>query len=831
MSSDNRVYFLLIITMLICPYTFPIVSASNEGLSIELSSINLQDFDSVEESYYELQFNIENIASLDTSFANISLEMQSISGESLSTHIESLVLNSGEIIGFSHNFTNIPYGYVVIFVIMTGDIATLETTHDSNFQRTLHRLNPLNISIAQSDSIILEGIDSAGQNTGNLTVNDGDYLQLQIPIINNGDYDWNGFLTINLTESISSENFSSQLITVSAMQTTIFYFNSSIIMSEGLVNIFLSINDTGDLNQVDELIIFNSTIYPPPLPYMTLLLNQNTSEVVAGDDVFWDLQLSNSGEVDFNGLVNCFFGTENIFSYNLSLSSFSQTNLSISTTARPGVLLCSISGNRISDLSHSSVNLSLYVESAEFESAGGDTPATLLGPWHDGDNVRLSILVRNHGSISGHVKIQCEVNGINYSGSYIELGSNEAGEVSVDVPMLNSGIQMLNWSLESYDGSIDSGLFGVLNLSIFEKQTIEMEIESVIWDAEDGVSFDWNVLLSNGVDREVRIRLGYIDSFTEDFLVDKIILLSPGLTDGSINIGFVDAEKVIIRVDEVGWVAGFGFSSVNLEIPSERPIYSLSFDSQSNPNRPTAGENAEVTLTLENTGTVKGSNGILILMTSSGILIEERNIDALEPQTSSIERFNFIWPEGEQVSLVSTWSISQESINVENLFISSVVQIEEDSQPIPWTGILGGIALAAAIILVIRIRGPNSTVKSSKPSPKKDTVSKDSDSKLSDEKIQISCPECSRQLRIPSNYFGSVRCPDCEHSFEVEEKKEPSREIEQNTVEETESIQEEINDGKVQVSCPDCSQTLRIPESYSGSVRCPACKSIFRTSD
>ena len=70
--------------------------------------------------------------------------------------------------------------------------------------------------------------------------------------------------------------------------------------------------------------------------------------------------------------------------------------------------------------------------------------------------------------------------------------------------MLNSGLQMLNWSLESYDGSIDSGLFGVLNLSILEKQTIVIEIESVTWTAEDGISFDWNVFLSSGVDREVR---------------------------------------------------------------------------------------------------------------------------------------------------------------------------------------------------------------------------------------------------------------------------------------------------------------------------------------
>ena len=809
----------------------PVVSASNEGLSIELSSINLLDFDSVEESYYELEFNIENLGSSAPTFANISLEMQSMSGESLSVYDESLELSPGEIMAFSHNFTEIPYGYVVISVMMTGNVTTLESTHDYNFQRTLHRLIPLNISIGQSDSIILEGVDSSGQNTGNLTVNDGDHLQLQIPIINSGDYDWNGILTINLTEPILSENFTSQPFAVPAMQTTIFYFNSSIIMNEGLVNFVLSLNDSGDSNQLDELVVFSSTIYPPPLPHMTLSLNQNSSTVVAGEEVSWNLQVSNLGEVEFNGTVDCIFGTESILNTNLNISSSSVTNLSVSTTARPGLLSCSIGGDRISELSDGSVNISLLVESAEFESAGGDTPATLLGPWHEGDTARLSMLVRNHGSISGHVKIQCEVNGISYSGSFIELGSDEAGEVSVDVPMLNSGLQMLNWSLESYDGSIDSGLFGVLNLSILEKQTIVIEIESVTWTAEDGISFDWNVFLSSGVDREVRVRLGYIDSSTENFLVDKNILLSPGLTDGSMNIGFVDAEKVIVRVNEIDWVAGFGFSSVNLDVPSERPIYSISFDSQSNPNRPTAGETAEVSLTLQNTGAVKGSSGVLVLKTSAGILIEERSISALDPQTSVVERFNFAWPEGDEVSLISTWSVSEQRINAENIFISSVVKIEEESQPIPWTGILGGIALSAGIILVIRIRGSNKSVEHSKPRPSKEKVSKETNSELSDEKVEISCPECSRQLRIPSNYSGSVRCPDCEHSFEVEEKIDPTREIEPDKIDEKDSIEEQINDGKVQVSCPDCSQTLRIPESYSGSVRCPACKSIFRAGD
>jgi transposase-like protein len=78
-----------------------------------------------------------------------------------------------------------------------------------------------------------------------------------------------------------------------------------------------------------------------------------------------------------------------------------------------------------------------------------------------------------------------------------------------------------------------------------------------------------------------------------------------------------------------------------------------------------------------------------------------------------------------------------------------------------------------------------------------------------------------------------VRCPDCNHNFDVEDDEDISDEeleevTEQVTEEETEEIKE-INDGKIEVGCPECSQTLRIPESYSGSVRCPACKNIFKS--
>ena len=34
-------------------------------------------------------------------------------------------------------------------------------------------------------------------------------------------------------------------------------------------------------------------------------------------------------------------------------------------------------------------------------------------------------------------------------------------------------------------------------------------------------------------------------------------------------------------------------------------------------------------------------------------------------------------------------------------------------------------------------------------------------------------------------------------------------------------------DGKVEIHCPECTQSLRIPEDYTGSVRCPACEEVF----
>ncbi len=823
----------------------PFVSASSDGISIDASTISLTDFDKIEQSIYQLEFDIEIIGtpSGTTSFANISFDMETISGVVISNTIENYSLSASESIQVSHNFTEIPYGYVVISVSMTGDVASSSPTHVSSFQRTLQRLNPLDISVGQSDSIIIEGIDSIGQNTGNLSVNDGDYIQLQIPVINDGDFDWSGFVTVNVSDSSGFENTTSQLFSVNAMQTSIYLFNSSIMMNEGQLSIHVWLNNSGDGDASDESVNFISSINPPPLPIISLLLEEVTTEIIAGETMTWNLKVSNSGEVGFDGNISCEFDQFLILNDSLILESNSEVNISVSTSARPGLLSCEVSNDRISQNSQFETNLSLLVESAEFETAGGSVPAKLMGPWHEGDDVRLSILVRNHGSKSGNVKIVCEVAGITYAGDSIQLGVDEAGEIYVDVPMMESGLQMLNWSLQSTDGSIDSGLFGVLNISVAERQTVEISISRVSWDEQNGLSYDWGVNLSEGVQRDVRVRLGYIDSLQESYLLDTVMSLSPGLTEGTIDLGFIDADKVIVRANEDNWVAGFGFTSLSVNTPQERAIYSISFDPQTTPNRPVAGESANVKINLENSGMISGAQGNLILMTSSGVLIGERTVEPLDSQTTKTEQFNLQdWPTGDEVSLVVTWEVSRQVLTADEIFISSATQTEEESSEVSdfIPGILGGIALAAAVILVVRIINSRQD-QGSKPEKKKTEPSDEPKPALSDVKIQIGCPECSRQLRVPANYSGSVRCPDCNHNFDVEEEQEEVEEeqeefenetvenIVEDQVEQEQEQEQEMNDGKTEVACPECSQTLRIPSSYSGSVRCPACKNIFRT--
>jgi uncharacterized Zn finger protein (UPF0148 family) len=178
--------------------------------------------------------------------------------------------------------------------------------------------------------------------------------------------------------------------------------------------------------------------------------------------------------------------------------------------------------------------------------------------------------------------------------------------------------------------------------------------------------------------------------------------------------------------------------------------------------------------------------------------------------------------------------VGEESFDAANTFQSGEVAVVEESFKVPWFGLLGGVLVAVAVGAVIRIyQNRQTTPTKAKDGEKAKPSSSKKEYSSNVEKIQIGCPECGRQLRVPSDYGGQVRCPDCETRFEVtprHSKKQDELESVEEEVASEEAGDETETDGKVEIHCPECQQSLRIPVGYAGSVRCPACEEVFFSS-
>ena len=803
----------------------PAVTADGNGAAIDLSTINLEDFEAVNDSYYDLGFDIvANGVSQSGSFTGtIYFETKMIDGTVLSNESEIFSIADGTTEAISENISSLQFGYTVLSVGLIGDVSSPSAGYDSFFERTIHRLNPLNISIAPVSSIIVEPIDSDNISTGNTTISEGDYLQLQIPIINDGDFNWSGSLNVSLSTTSFNEEFISNSFTVNKTQTKIITYNSSNQMLEGDLDIEIELDGSSDLYLDDNIRNFEISVGPPPLPLIEIEMSIQEQELVSGQDMTILAQFFNNGSVDFSGNISCDLDGEIIHLQSTSISSLSNISITFTTTTKPGLLQCQIFGDRMDDLSSNISSIDVSVESAMFERAGGQNPSALGGPWHVGDEVEFSLLVRNSGDKSGNVRLRVETLGVIYQGADAFLGTDEAGEVSIVMPISVPGVQQFNWSLYTSDGALEGGMVGTVPLPVWERQNLQFNFTEVSWDSSNGVEVDWMINLSSGVSREINLKIGYLDSATETIVFDVDLNLQSGQTSGSVGIGLVQAESVIIRVIELNWTAESSFSSFTKSVPEERPQYLISFDSQSNPNRPLEGESSSVSVLIQNDGDAKGLDGKIILYTQDDKILAEQITPALDPGTSETIQLNIEWPEGDDVFLYSKWEFGGQSLTVERQFQSSVVESTDDGMDISWSGILGGLAFSSVIILVFRMRNPSRDAKrttTSRPTTEEEVVD------YSNKKVEIGCPECSRQLRIPKGYSGTVRCPDCTNSFEIEE--EPENEDE---FEESESLNEVSKDGKIEISCPDCTQSLRIPESYDGSVRCPACKTIFKSND
>ncbi|MDP6362885.1 MAG: hypothetical protein QF633_06610 [Candidatus Poseidoniaceae archaeon] len=801
----------------------PQAAALGGEASIALSSISLSQSEQTASSSMSYTFEVEELTGQSAEVSAHST-LKTIGGVLLESTNETRTIAVNGVENFSVTFTSLPYGYSIIETILSGDVGGNSSTHVTAFNRTVQRLIPLDLGIGGPGEFTFTSVDSTGAATGNLTVNDGDHVAVEVPLINNGDYDWNGSLSAHLVSGGSEEWVNMSSVNVLGMSSTIVTFNSSVTMNEGTASVLVQLNATGDGDSSDESRLVDFTISPPPLPLLDASVVLLTETYDAGDVLDWNLTVFNNGTRSFEGFISCAFGESTVLNQTMNIGLGASSVVSFTTQARPAELVCSATGMRLSSSSNLPLMQNFDVVSAVFEAAGSSTPGVLDGPWHEGDSARFSMLVRNHGDLEGTVALECTTTQSVYTSPMLTLAVDAAGEVSVIVPMLADGDQVITWRLVSPDGSIDEGLNGSITVPVAPKQVLIPSVDNVTWDAETGVSMEWSVTLGEGVDRSVRIRIGYFDS-GDVYLLDYDVTLTPGVTRGSLVLGFVDADRVSVRADAIDWMEAFGPSSNSKSVPSDRPIYRISMSELASPSRPTAGQDATVQVTLSNTGDVSGVAGEILLLGEDRTLYATLTTDALDAGESTTMSFTLDWPEGTRVKLEAVWAVGGEQLTTLGSFTSAEAAVVEDTFEFPWVGLFGGIALAGAVVAAVRIR-QNQALKPSSKSKSKSKIKpkKTAGTAASDVKIQIGCPECARQLRVPASYTGSVRCPDCSNSFEVEgtsaEEEDEPEEIEEEEV--------EIVDEKVEISCPECAQSLRVPSDYAGSVRCPACEHVFK---
>ena len=93
-----------------------------------------------------------------------------------------------------------------------------------------------------------------------------------------------------------------------------------------------------------------------------------------------------------------------------------------------------------------------------------------------------------------------------------------------------------------------------------------------------------------------------------------------------------------------------------------------------------------------------------------------------------------------------------------------------------------------------------------------------------DDKVEVACPACDQRLRVPSTYSGSARCPACSQTFPVEGIEEE--------IQETPAVEDELEDDadspapstEEAAPAPVVSDQAKTSTSSDDVIHCPDCQ-------
>lgn len=829
-SGLGRQRSLLLVLLLMLPL-ISMVQAQGGAVLIVEASFTLADGSTVEVEDVMATLELNEVLG---SSANVSmvLSVQTLEGEEVSNQTQPLPEFVGdETRNVSITFTGLPFGHSVLTASLIGEVGSTNNALVDSVSASVQRLRPLSVSFGGPGSVVAEGVDANGQSTENLTLQDGDFLALEFPIINNGDVNWTGGVAVEVSNEGRQETVSLATVSVEASSSLVVRAEPSLMLSEGVLDWWLNL--TGDLGAEPGTHALNGSwvVGPPPLPVLNGHLTSNADQVQAGELLTFSLTVWNNGSVPFSGIITCSNDAEVLFDSGSSSFLLGQSiNWSFSTSAKPMTVSCSSSGDRVDAASSLPEGTVISMPSGVFESAGSSAPALSGGPWHKGDNVVGNLLLRNIGEEEGRVRLVLTVGQSISRGAWVLLDQGSAGEVAASVQFLDDGQQDLEWMLESDNGLISGDSLGSIPVFVRPQQSVAIDITNVESTTDDGTQFSVDLTLDPGVARTLTLQVGYESSGATVFLQENSLDLQQGDHSFDFAFGEITAERLVAQISPVDWLIGPGPLSATASLPDDATQFWMEFSSTTDPIRPVVGDEVRIELTLRQSGPFVDAGGDLWVIDAYGTQLAKVKSPSWNGADETTASVSISWPKGSNVGLQAMWQVNEEVVSAQTTYVSGDVVVE-GSNEWPFAAIGWGIAIGGALVMLLRLQSRKNGLVAPTASPLPSKSGSNSSS-LKDEKREVSCPECERRLRVPVSYAGTIGCSDCGHKFAVEAStasapasSEPARE--EDDVEVVDE-QPESPPAKVEVACPACSQTLRVPSSYEGSVRCPACRHIFK---
>jgi uncharacterized CHY-type Zn-finger protein len=723
-----------------------------------------------------------DVIEVDAGGANMTLHSEVISaaGDPIASTNLSISLNASERKQVSFTLTAVPPGQHQLRMTLLGDVAVpasvgLENGSDVD-ERFITRLLPLSLALQNGPDWTITPIDaSTGIASTNSTLRQGDEVMVDIDVDNLGQVAWTGSWVIEEGDGVG--NWSS----LDSGEVEVLWDSDAIIhtsfgpVEEGLIELRTRLIGLQDADTSDNSQTVTLTVEPPAMARPSISVNANTTGAMIGDELNANVSISNNGEQPYSSTWSCIWldGVEIDSAagmFDLAVGQSEQNNFTF--IARPGVMSCSIIDIGVHADSIMWANLTVEMSSASFTIAGSAGLALSGLPAYIGDTVVAGVLVHNSGDVAGEAMLTLNDSaGTTSDGIAVRIEAGSSREVTASMIILANGSHIVNWTVTSLNGIWDSTLSDSLEFESAESQTLDVTMSVDDWTLADGLSVTVTTDLSAGRDRPITIRLSQT-GVAGSPLISFDAMLPPGVRTLSFDLGQPASGAISLVVQTPGWTAdGFTSADVVAQIPEvDLSIQHLTWGLGEDP---IPGGRTTLTFDLVNDGASRSLPGtIRIVDTSDGRILKSFSVEAVGSDSERIGAVIEPWPMGSAVNLRIDWLTAAGDAELQET-ISNGVDPEQAAGGLPTEalgiGAIVGLAIGLAARLVMNREQRSEEIADSKSVKKASRVKEIAIEEIDpDGKREVSCPSCEQALRVPATYTGRARCPACSTEFKAE---------------------------------------------------------------